>query len=436
MFVAGCSGCDEPRPYPTSVSGVRVKWKHLAFDEKHLVSSPLVLVHSYTGRTEIVAETLVRMFGGRLMVYGDHPPKMPDLNALPNGKRLRPMLKKIPESFVFFGFPIWSHGIPQPVVDLIDSMDLKGKKVLFFYTYIHYADPGKIEEVLKKISLKGAEIVVPLEFRLDAHVKRDVIERLVEKAVFARTDLWSYDEHPKVSCAPDKDTRDMTLCQVPKGRAWVHVPERPLEKTVVKRVVVDAFSMNRSEITLRQYRRCVEDGVCSPMRDDTHCKRLLQDDSSLPILGLHIDDAKAFCKWADMRLPTIGEWTRAARGQTLYDYPWGWEFPSDGSRLNRGQPPETGLKYFSLGKPGTISDPFPGLAPVCSFPEGKSVFGLCDMAGNLSEWVTLSPQNPKSYALIGGSWLETDPAAFKFDAAYRMQFGKGFYLSGLRCVKE
>jgi len=89
--------------------------------------------------------------------------------------------------------------------------------------------------------------------------------------------------------------------------------------------------------------------------------------------------------------------------------------------------------------------------PVRSFPEGKSPYGLLDMAGNVSEWVTdwnepyyylkgplANPTGPETgilKSIRGGSWLK--PAASlrttdrDFGEPTRRMSGAGF-----RCAKD
>ena len=437
----GFNYCEDPSPYSSKITNMKTVWKQTSPYRTIPPSPPLILVHSYGGRTAVVAKTLHRLFGGRLLTYGDAARFLPQRNQFPSKDKFESLLKKFPEKLVYFGFPIWSHEISGPASELLKTLDLSGKTVVFFYTYVHYVDNHKIEILLKDIYRQGARIKAPLEIRLDPFEYKEQIEAQTEKLIFSRPDLWEMGEKTTISCNPDPSSHNMTLCYVPKGKVWVHRPEKLLEKPILQRVDVAPFSINQTEITTGQYQECVNSGDCPAReynKENAHCERRLNGDPDLPILCVNADEAETFCDWAGMRLPTLAEWTRAARGESLQDYPWGWKFPEDGSHLNKGQSPETGLRYYSLAKPGTgyVGDRFSGLSPVCSFPKGISMYGLCDMAGNLAEWVRVGNSSPVKYGHIGGSWIEVNPEAFKLKAAYRMMFKKAMFLSGFRCVKE
>jgi len=107
--------------------------------------------------------------------------------------------------------------------------------------------------------------------------------------------------------------------------------ERPVHE-----VTLDAFWIDRTEVTNAQYEICVAAGACQPpanvsshMRDSYYGNPEYAD---YPVIRVSWEDARDFAEWAGGRLPTEAEWEYAARGPESRVYPWGDTF--DGERLN------------------------------------------------------------------------------------------------------
>ena len=156
--------------------------------------------------------------------------------------------------------------------------------------------------------------------------------------------------------------------------------------TAPRRVHVDSFWIDRYEVTVSRFSRFVEATGYRTDAEKMGMGYMLSEDRCVSVPGLtwrhpapgsgakgialdgpvsqvSWNDAMAFCRWAEKRLPTEAEWEKAARGgRDGAQYPWGNEAPR-------------GRACF-----GDTLDPL----SVGSFPANG--FGLCDMAGNVNEW--------------------------------------------------
>jgi formylglycine-generating enzyme required for sulfatase activity len=135
-----------------------------------------------------------------------------------------------------------------------------------------------------------------------------------------------------------------------------------------------------------------------------------------PVVRVSWDEARAYCDWAGLRLPSEWEWEKGARGPDGRPYPWGEPGPDD-TRADFG-----GVR----GAP----------APVGSYPAGASPYGLMDMAGNVWEW-TASDYGKESErkTVRGGSF---GSGAGLLRAAFRPLYLPDYRLRdlGFRCAQD
>jgi formylglycine-generating enzyme required for sulfatase activity len=204
-----------------------------------------------------------------------------------------------------------------------------------------------------------------------------------------------------------------TLLPVPQGEFSMGSNERISNSYDVlpkHSVTLDAFWVDQTEVTNQQYALCVADGTCklptnvkSPTRSSYYGDPKF---SYYPVIYVDWAMAKTYCEWAGRRLPTEAEWEKAARGEQAFIYPWGNDVPND-----------TLLNFNSSTRDTT---------EVGKYPDGKSVYGAYDMAGNVWEWVgdwysenyyqsspSSNPAGPASgdfggRVLRGGSWYFED----------------------------
>ncbi|HEV8620142.1 MAG TPA: SUMF1/EgtB/PvdO family nonheme iron enzyme, partial [Nitrospiraceae bacterium] len=107
-----------------------------------------------------------------------------------------------------------------------------------------------------------------------------------------------------------------------------------------RKVYVDAYEIDKFEVTTVQYLKFILAKDLAPLIDWQYDGGNFQETMvNHPVMHVSWDDADAYCKWAEKRLPTSAEWEKAARGEDGRIYPWGNQ-PAGLSRANFGR---TGL---------------------------------------------------------------------------------------------
>ena len=232
-----------------------------------------------------------------------------------------------------------------------------------------------------------------------------------------------------------RDIDGMEMVYVPEGIFTMGSKNGDSDEIPVREVYLDAYWIDKYEVSNVQYAKCVAEGRCSLPSQINSSKRDIYYGNpaydNYPVVWVDWNQASTYCAWVGGRLPSEAEWEKAARGPEGNKYPWGNENPS----LEL-----TNYKY-------NIGD----TTAVDSYPMGKSYYGAFNMAGNVWEWVNdwyanlynadqlNNPPGPisgSSRVLRGGSWRNSSGEYADIRSAYRYygdpSYGGSYW--GFRCA--
>jgi len=211
-------------------------------------------------------------------------------------------------------------------------------------------------------------------------------------------------EISKLGSTSLSSTDGMTMVYIPTGEFIMGSVIGLTDEQPVHNVRLDAFWLDKTEVTNAMYSQCMQAGKCDEPNvlgsyEDQKDSLSYFEDSEFkdhPVAFVSWRDAKNYCTWAGRRLPTEAEWEKAARWDPISSqqriYPWGNDFSCKLGNFDD----ETLLDASIMPDTTPNCDGFARSAPVGSFPAGVSPYGALDMGGNVWEWVN-------------DAFIETDP---------------------------
>jgi formylglycine-generating enzyme required for sulfatase activity len=219
-----------------------------------------------------------------------------------------------------------------------------------------------------------------------------------------------------------------------------------------REVYLDAYKIDKYEVTVEEYQKCIDAGNCNNnnndephysfySEDNKYCNLGVEGRSNHPVNCVGWFGASAYCEWVEKKLPTEAQWEKAARGTDGRKYPWGSE-------------PEVSCEYAVTYDSETEIDGCgtDSTWAVGSKEKGISPYGAHDMIGNVWEWVndryasdyyqtspSENPAGPESgdfRVVRGGSWVNSYFSLSRASSRVGMSASSGAgYNSGFRCAK-
>ncbi|MBI4243980.1 MAG: SUMF1/EgtB/PvdO family nonheme iron enzyme [Planctomycetes bacterium] len=203
-------------------------------------------------------------------------------------------------------------------------------------------------------------------------------------------------EATTITFSPD----DLEVVEIPSGYFTYGSSNRDPFSQEQIRVNLDKFYIDKFELSNEKYtlfleyiRKTGDHTKCIPSEGDKTHAPYFSDNAAFnernqPVVGIDFYDAMAYARWCGKDIPSEMQWEKAAKGQTLYMYPWG----------DTKKPANTNASG--------VADGYSYPAPVNSFEPGKSVYGCHNMVGNISEWCKIGIDSTYQ-ATRGGSFMDS-----------------------------
>ncbi|MFA6109158.1 MAG: SUMF1/EgtB/PvdO family nonheme iron enzyme [Candidatus Latescibacterota bacterium] len=206
-------------------------------------------------------------------------------------------------------------------------------------------------------------------------IRRQDMERRLERAQEETTELRAHLEELQLRW-DDLDERRKDILPEANSRLMIKIPagpftmggreeDTPRNEGPVHTVYMATYYVGRFPVTNIEYREFVQ---CTGHRSPIHWQRGTYPTGTgqHPVVNVSWPDSQAYAQWRGARLPSEAEWEKAARGTDERPYPWGTRFVEE-EKCNCNN---------NVGMTTAVNE----------YPEGRSPYGIWDMAGNVFEW--------------------------------------------------
>lgn len=205
-------------------------------------------------------------------------------------------------------------------------------------------------------------------------------------------------------------------------------------------VAVARFRIDRVEVSIGDWKRCVEAGACSPLprpesgfrETGRGCPDASSSSEDEPVRCVSYDEAAAYCASVKGRLPSASEWLWAARSPAGSSFVWGEAWPPPARAGNFAD--LTAAAAAPHWRSSTATDGFPGVHPVDGVGGDRSDAGVRNLAGNVREWV--SPVRRGYARVMGASFGEQSREALRLNRVARYRRGIRSAHVGFRCAHD
>lgn len=178
---------------------------------------------------------------------------------------------------------------------------------------------------------------------------------------------------------PEVGEKVKKMALIPAGHFIMGNSDGYLDEAPQRKIYLDAFKLDITEVTNDEYRECVRSAKCLPNSKYSRFSERYQ-----PVVGVNWFMARDYCAFMDKRLPSEAEWEKAARGTDGRKFPWGEKIIKELGAFK----PRAGALRWDRGLRGAVSFSRGTTVNVGSFPKGAGPYGVLDMAGNAWEWTS------------------------------------------------